>query len=120
MHIKKELIRAGIWWGLLLIFFLATNPVNLPVYILFVPFVMLGFAVYELVGLLIALYSHGRTRITDASAKKQKAAAISVAILTVIITGLESLGELAVRDIVVVVLLAIGAYFYFVRSYVQE
>jgi len=120
MHIKKELLRTGIWWGLLLAFFLITNPVNLPVYILFVPFIMLGFATYELVGLLVALYSHGRTRITDASAKKQKAAAVAVSILTVIIAGLESLGELTIRDVVVVVLLALGAYFYFVRSYVQE
>ena len=52
--------------------------------------------------------------------RRQRAAGIAVSLLVVVVAGLQSIGEMSIRDIVTVTLLAFGLYFYFVRNLIHE
>lgn len=52
--------------------------------------------------------------------RRQRAAGIAISLLSVVLLGLQSIGEMAPRDILTVTLLALGAYFYFARNLVRD
>ncbi len=120
MNMQKEAAKTGILWGALIVFMLLTRPAGLPVYVLFVPFVALGFGVYSLWRLLVVVYTRAGSKGQAALTRKQRAAGIAISLLSVVIIGLQSIGEMAPRDIVTVTLLAFGAYFYFVRNLIRD
>ena len=120
MNLQKEAIKTAAIWGALVVFMLFTRPANMPVYVLFAPFIVLGFGVYALWRLLIVIYTRAGSRGQTALSRKQRAAGIALSLLSVVIIGLQSIGEMAPRDIVTVTLLAIGAYFYFVRNLIRD
>ena len=117
---RKQAARTALIWGILIIFMLFTRPVNMPVYILFIPFIMLAFGVFSLWQLIIMIYTHAGGKKDGELSRKQRAAGISVSLLSVVIIGLQSIGEMTPKDVITVSLLALGAYFYFVRNLIRD
>ena len=119
MNMRKEAIRTTLIWGTLLILMLFTRPASLPVYLLSLPFVILGFGIYNLWRLLMMVYARaGKNQIV--LSRRQRAAGIAISLLSVVIIGLQSIGEMSFRDIITVTLFALGAYFYFVRNLIRD
>ncbi len=87
--------------------FLFTEPLKLPLIVLFVPFVLFFVWVRSLVLLVL------RHIYKSASVRKRKAIASSIAIVWVLVVILQSLGQLSWRDIVIVISLMgiLGFYF---------
>ena len=117
---RKEAIKAALIWGILIVFMLFTRPANMPVYILFIPFLLLGFGVFTIWQLLVVIYTHHGNKREGTLSRRERAAGIAISILAVIIVGLQSIGEMTPRDVITVSLLALGAYFYFVRNLIQD
>lgn len=109
---KSRLIRSLIAWGLLLGYLFLLKPENLPVFLLIPPFLLLWFALYN-TGLYIGqLLSPPR----PSTGGNRTLLVVLVATSLVVFVGLQSIGELALRDVVTVVLLAAVSYFYVVRN----
>ena len=119
MNIHKEAAKAALIWGLLLILMLFTRPGSMPVYLLALPFIILGFATYSVWRLLVLVYTRSGKKHAVLSSR-QRAAGIAISLVSVVITGLQSIGEMSSRDIITVALFAVGAYFYFVRNLIRE
>ena len=120
MTMRKEAARAALLWGILIVFMLFTRPANMPVYILFIPFVVLGLGVFSLWQLLAMVYARAGGKKDGELSRKQRAAGIAISLLAVVIIGLQSIGEMTLRDLITVSLLALGAYFYFVRNLIRD
>lgn len=95
-----------VYWIALGILLLVTDPRQLPVWVLIVPFGLIGLAVYKTWQSLPLVISKGRWRQVSGGV---------VAFTVVVCVGLQSLGELTLRDILIVVLFASIAYFYLAR-----
>jgi|GEM_PF-6321670 hypothetical protein len=119
MSIQKEATKAALIWGVLLALTLSTQPADMPVYALFIPFVVIGFGTYSLWKLIVGVYTRTGKKQIDLS-RRQRAAGIAISMLAVVILGLQSIGEMAPRDILTVTLLALGAYFYFARNLIRD
>ena len=119
MNVRKEVIRTAVLWGGLVVFMMSTRPSHMPVYLLFVPFIVLGLGVYSLWRLLVVIYTRTSGGHKDLS-RKQQAAGIALSLLTAVSMGLQSIGEMTIRDLLTVTLLAVGAYFYFVRNLIRD
>lgn len=109
---KRKLVQALAAWGALVLFLLITRPEHLPVGVLIVPFLLLGLAVYltwlSLVDVFLPKYRDKKT-----------AHAILGGIIAstlVICLGLQSIGELALQDIIPVLLFVSLVYFYIARN----
>lgn len=117
MNTKQYAIRLLVATTVFSVFLLLTSPEALPVYVFFIPYVILGFMAYFLwmaVGLLFA----GKPQ-EDRRAKLQAAAGIFAAFV-IICGGLSSLGEFTFRDFIVTLLLAIGTYFYIAYTILRK
>ena len=99
---------------------LFTNPVDMPVFVLFAPFVLFGFSAYRTWLFLVAAYSSRSKTGDSVPTRNQRIGGIVLSIIVVVLLGLQSLGELTVRDILTVIIFAIGAYFYFARNVIRE
>ena len=117
---RKEALKTALIWVSLIVFMLFTRPANMPVYILFIPFILLAFGVFSLWQLLVVIYTHAGGKKEGILSRRQRAAGIAVSLLAVVIVGLQSIGEMTPKDVVTVTLLAIGAYFYFVRNLIRD
>ncbi|MFZ1249759.1 MAG: hypothetical protein WAQ24_05580 [Candidatus Saccharimonadales bacterium] len=112
MKISGLLVKATFFWMALILWMSFTHPMNMPVYILVIPFIVLGFAVYYACLLAVALYDQGdRTK-----TKRGKAISITIACLVAICAAMQSIGELTPRDLTVTVLLILVGYFYATRN----
>jgi exosortase/archaeosortase len=108
---KRILIRLGVYWGLFFGFLFIANPAKLPIFLLIVPYIVLFLALR-----LSWQLSEGLLR-PEASNKRYFAersnlfAAIAVSFL-----ALASIGQLTLRDVSTVTLLALIGYFYLTRN----
>ncbi|HLC91511.1 MAG TPA: hypothetical protein VJC09_00500 [Candidatus Saccharimonadales bacterium] len=109
-HIKHTLILAVLWGGLL-VFLLSTNPTKLSIAWLIVPFIWLFASLYYTVQLIIDVFrpSGGRH-----SRRRVSITAVSAAIPTLLLL-LDSINQLSVKDILIVVALGIGGLFYITK-----
>jgi hypothetical protein len=120
MNIRNEAMKSGAVWGTLVLFMLISNPSALPVYVLFVPFMLFGLAIYRTWRFFLAVYTRRTNRQDTSLTRKQRIGGTVVTAVAVILLGLESLGEMTVRDFITVIVFAIGAYFYFARNIIRE
>ncbi|QQS20392.1 hypothetical protein IPL85_03045 [Candidatus Saccharibacteria bacterium] len=113
----KELIKLGGIWFLLFVFMGATMPYNMPVFLLIVPFVLLGIALFTTWQVLSrAYYLHiGKTQ-----TRQSKLLGVVISLVAVLSLGLESIGELTPRDFFTLLIFGIVGYFYTVRSSYRE
>lgn len=118
MNRKREVITTVAAWAAFGGWLLFTEPTTMPVYFLFVPFALLGFAVYRLWKLLVLLNLSRKAN--DGISRKQRAAGITLGVGVVVLIGMQSLGELTARDLVTVVLFALVFYFYLVRNLLKD
>lgn len=117
MKRRKQILKLVATWLVFVVCLLLTKPSDLPFYLLFVPFVVLGFALYGTWKTLVASIFR---RDSAGLSKKQKSAGLTLSIAIVLLLGMQSLGELTVRDFVTVVLFAVVFYFYSVRNLIRD
>jgi hypothetical protein len=96
-------------WIVFLVFISSTHPADLPVYVLLVPFFLLGVAIYVTLGSLVS-------KITRSSSRHQKAVTILMTLFIVVCFGLQSVGQLTFRDLMTVLALTLLSYFYVYRN----
>lgn len=116
MSIRRELVKLTAIWIIFLALLLSTQPSDLAFYLLFIPFILLGVAVYS-TWRFAAVFALNRGR--AALSKRQKAAGITISVAAVVLLGMQSLGELTPRDFVTVILFTLIFYFYSVRNLIQ-
>lgn len=106
---KQPQLLAGVVLAVLDIgFFSSTNPTKMPSGLLIVGFVLVALSIYALLRMLLGIASiyglplaeHGRRQ------------ALFLGGVCAVLVALQSLGELTLRDVVVLVLLALIAYLY--------
>ena len=113
MDIKKRAIKTGVAWVILGAFLMLSNPQDLPVLLLIVPFILLFWALVSLWGLVIPFLRHSFGQRGYEGSRRLRFT-ICGAIVVMII--MQSLGQLTVRDFFT--MMAIGAigYLYIGRS----
>lgn len=114
MHIlKQKLVRTILIEilaiGLFIVLVLTTNPYRLPLALLVVPFVLIFIVFYQ--GLiLVSLKSKG-----EYQTKKQKLIATIFASSIITLALLQSIRQLSVRDLIIIIVLAVGLSLYLRR-----
>ena len=111
----KRLGRYFWWWlisGLtLIVFIVATNPLNLPLPVLLVPFAaLLVWIRSSVIGISLLV-----SRLEQPTRKLRVSASALAAIILVIVT-LQSLGQLSWRDLILTVSLVLGLIFYLAKT----
>ncbi len=115
MRIKnRNLVQMIVAWVLVLLFLLLSSPAKLPLYFVIVPFVLLGVALYCTWLVLLGLL--GRDR---AHTYELKILGLAVTIASLACLGLQSIGELTVKDCLAVFGFTAIAYFYLIRNIIQ-
>ena len=116
MHFAKyyslQYLKAILWFLLLGILMLTVNPMEVPVVVLTVPFLLLSFGLYHALRALVQI-SDPAERL---SLGRQRTIACAGTVVGTGALGLQSIGQLTVRDFLVLLLLAACAYFYIVRN----
>ncbi|HKU19248.1 MAG TPA: hypothetical protein VJP80_08390 [Candidatus Saccharimonadales bacterium] len=92
----------------LILLLITTQPTKLPSALLILPFVLMFFVLTGAIGLLLSWRS---TRLT---AKKYKLGALGAS-LPVLLLVLQSIGQLTLRDVLIIIALFALAYFYVAR-----
>lgn len=110
---KRQLLRTGISWLVLLVFMVVCQPSQLPVIVLIVPFVLLFTGLFSLWGLLQMLYERFITKKQGRRHRRLGAMVCGSAVLLVI---LQSLGQLTLRDAGTVAAIAVIGYLYVARN----
>jgi hypothetical protein len=90
----------------------ATQPTKLPSFVLIVPFLLMFCALALGISLIIAWRSSKLT------AKNVRIGALGAA-LPILLLVLQSIGQLTVRDVLIIVVLFVLAYFYVARMAMQ-
>lgn len=109
---QRKLSKLAILWAVFFTFLLAVNPTRLPIFVLILPYILLFFAlrlswqVAEEV-----LREQDSQKLVLKSERSNLFAAIVVAML-----ALASIGQLTIRDVSTVTLLAFLGYFYMTRN----
>jgi hypothetical protein len=110
---KQKLVRAllngVIALGLLVLLLLTTNPYHLPIIALLLPFLLVFVITYEAVFL---IFSRSPIR---GHKHKQRLNAVVVAGGLVGLALLQSIRELSLRDLIIIVVLVLGLSFYLLR-----
>ena len=92
------------------VFMMATNPDSLPLPLLTIPFLLVFVALYLTVGRLLRRYFYN---LRD---KPLKGVAVALAGLPVLLIILQSVGQLSIRDLLIIVGLILGLVFYFRKA----
>ena len=103
---KKTALLLGTSSAILLVFLLTTDPQRIYTGLLVVPFVLLLMAITSAVSFLLG---------EVVSRQKRMKIALLVAIMSVLLLILKSLGQLTVRDVFAVTAFLVVAYFYVSR-----
>jgi phosphoglycerol transferase MdoB-like AlkP superfamily enzyme len=117
MNLKQQTYKTVAAWMLLALFMATTRPSALPVVGLIVPFVLLYGALYcswRLVGELRARY-----RLTVAEPTAGRRFGVVVCLSIVLMTILQSLGQLTVRDVATIGAIFVIGYLYIARNRVS-
>lgn len=116
MNVRRELVKLAAIWAIFVAFLLLVKPSELAFYLLFIPFILLGLALYG-TWMLIVIFIVNRGR--SVLSKRQKAAGATMSVAIILLLGMQSLGELTPRDFVTVILFALVFYFYSVRNIIR-
>lgn len=110
-----SLTKPLIFWVLLLLFMNLTRPSQLPVLFLVVPYALLWSAFFYTITMIFELIM----ATTDRVAHPVRIRHIAVVIATggLCFVALQSIGQLTLRDVIVVSLLIVIGYFYFNRNH---
>lgn len=92
------------------IFMTVTNPETLPLPLLTIPFILVFAALYMTVGLLLKKY------FSNLRGKSPQAVALTLSGLPVLLIILQSIGQLSIRDLLIIVTLIVGLIFYFRKT----
>jgi hypothetical protein len=114
MTIKHYILRTAASWIFLLGFMLLTEPQNLPVLLLIVPFVLLFVACSSLWKLVSAIVQH--YRLERAAENRARRLRYTVCGGLVVLLVLQSLGQLTVRDVLTIAAIAVIGYLYIGRA----
>lgn len=107
---KRKLIRLGVLYASLPLFFLLTNPQEIPLPLLILPFVLLYLSLYFSVKLVLERFSRQQ------QFKLRSSIAATLAGLPVMLVVLQSTGQLSVSDLLIVLGLMVGTVFYFRKA----
>ncbi len=100
-------IKAVVAWLLLALLLVGTDPTKLPMVFLIAPFIVLYVAVSST---LRAIFQR------NTASKVEQWLPTVVAICSVVIVSLQSIGQLTVRDVIAVLLLVVVGYFFIHRN----
>lgn len=108
VRMKRDLLRALVCGTILLVIFFTLDPAKTPSFVLIIPFLLMFFLLFSIArkGLDMAGYS-GLTG---------KKLAVLGASMPVLLLVLQSVGQLTVRDVLVVSILFCVAWFYILRA----
>lgn len=109
--LKRQVIAWFLSGGALIVFLIATDPLELPLPVLLLPFMV--FAIWVRSGAIIvgmALWQQTKP------SRKIKVVASSWAAVLLLVVTLQSLGQLSWRDIMLVAGLIFGLAFYFYKT----
>lgn len=107
MKLKKRITNTGLVWMCLAVFMCATAPDKLPVVLLIVPFVLLFVGCYGLWGVLQEI----RVRYF-AGTRSSRRLGVVICLSLVLLLVLQSLGQLALRDVITVIAIVFLGYLY--------
>ena len=110
---RSYYIKTVLFGGILLFLMLITQPSDMPVYVFILPFVLFFCFIYNLLSLGIMRNALNKSE-SDKNFRKKVVFVVSLG-LTVFLS-LQSIGQLTVRDIVMVLLIGMIGYFYIVRN----
>lgn len=116
-NILKNVVILSLLYGGLTIFLLVTNPVNLSIVWLIVPFIWLYIAIFFSVRLLISSISRQTSQ--SFSKRRFNMAAVVAAIPTFILL-LNSINQLTIRDTLLIVALGTGGLFYVTKLHLRR
>jgi hypothetical protein len=106
---KKNLLKLGLLYGGLAIFLLSTDPRNLSLPLLLIPFIWLGVCLYVAIRYCLTLFS---TRYRKISNNRKNSLAVTLAAIPVCMLLLKSIGQLTIRDVFILAgLIAIGTFY---------
>jgi hypothetical protein len=109
---KRLAVISGVSVGLLGILFLTTDPQHVPSFLLIIPFILLAILLFGIIRLVLYFFTVSNT-------KSRQIAVIGSAIPTLLL-GLQSIGQLTVRDAGTIALLTGLSYFYISRLAKQK
>lgn len=104
---KRLAILGGVSAGLLVILFLSTDPQRVPSLLLIVPFVLFAILLFSIIRLVLYLFG--------LSSVRSRQIAVIGSIIPMLLLGLQSIGQLTVRDAGTIALLTGLSYFYISR-----
>ena len=104
---NSTLKLTGVSSSILLLLLLTTDPQKLPSMVLVVPFVLLYIAVASVLSFLLGLFG--------VSTRARLRFGLLAAAIPLLLLVLQSLGQLTLRDVLVILALFIVAYFYISR-----
>lgn len=110
-HISRASIVTVSLWLVLVLFLSTTHPHKMPVYMLMVPFILLGLALYST----FTSLETGFKRSSAASSPKHRALWMLLAVACVLLVALQSIGEFKLLDSLVVFGFMTVLYFYISR-----
>jgi hypothetical protein len=92
---RKLLGSALITAGMLIVFLGLTNPANLSIGLLLIPFLLFGLFIYFLTNFFLAVF-----RFSYNDTKRQKAIGLLISLLFTNFAVLQSIGDITIQDIV--------------------
>jgi len=102
--------RIGVLIVVIVFLLFATNPEQLPLPLLVLPFLLLFILLHTLIGLLL------KKRNSGSLSKNRKIVLVTLSALPVLILILQSIGQLSIRDFLILAGLGVGIVFYFVKT----
>lgn len=111
MSLKTQTVQTSIAAAMLLVFVFVVRPSQLPVGLLVVPFVLLAWLYYQITVLLGLIID----KLRGVSSSGHKVIARAVAGFLLIVTVLQSLGQLGFRDILTFIVVFVIGFFYVKR-----
>ena len=109
MNIKNNYLLFLIPSTLLLLMFFFTNPNSLPVYFLILPFILIFILLLSIFNILVTkiFFLNRKSKIG-----RRKIITISSSLLLTILLALQSIGQLGIRDLLMVLILSTILIFY--------
>jgi len=114
MHMRKKITRVVGTWAVLLLFMGLSQPQNLPVIGLIVPFVLLFAAFFAVWDLAMVLRIRFLLRTETGNAHRQLGFVVCMSGVLLLI--LQSLGQLTVRDVITLAAIILLGYVYLARN----
>ena len=112
---RSLVIRTIGLWGLFVIFLVLTNPNDVPVLGLIIPFGLFGLALFTTWQVVFSLFFQ-KTQKKGRSFAHARLLGLFITIVSVFCLGLASLGELTVKDFFTLLQFAVVGFFYVVRA----